>query len=322
MRDALQKWAYAYPRNPGWRDGSFTGAPEKDIVETDVPRALQDILRDDGRYSIEGSAGQGDWTKTPWVSVLDRAVTTSTQEGFYLVYLLSHGCERLYLVLGQGCTRLKDESGIPETRQELRRRAELMRKRIKGDLGRLRQIEMDLNASGWRADLYEASVVVGAVYDTAKLPENDELISDFKESIRLYRMLARRGGWDADDTIAQDADEDGMKGSLDYQKSYRLHRRAERNAKHSSEVKKRHKPECAACGKTTADFYNLGRVEDGNTVSILEAHHLCPLFRIADGDNVTFDIMRDFALLCPNCHRMIHKIGAEKLDELRSLVRR
>lgn len=319
MREAIAQWVSTFPRNPGWRDGTFANAGEKVAVTEGVPNALKPLLRDRTRYLVEGSAGQGDWTKTPWVAVLDQSITTTTQEGFYLVYLLSHGCERLYCVLGQGCTRLKDESGIPTAREELRRRAAVMRQRLSNRIARLKPIDIDLNATGWRADLYEASGIVGCEYSANALPQETDLIADFHEAMALYKFLARDGGWNADDEIAHEAEEDGVSGTLDYQKSYRLHRRAERNHAHSRLVKKHHKPVCAACGFETKAHYHVVPEE---RIDILEAHHLIPLSRLADGEDVRFDITKDFALLCPNCHRMIHKLGAEKLDELRKLARR
>lgn len=322
MRDALLDRVSTYPAAPGWRDGSFKGAKEKLAVERTVPGALQDLLWNKDRYIVEGSAGQGDWTKTPWVAVLDQSITTSTEDGFYLVYLLSHGCDRLYPVVGQGCTRLLKESEKPKhakARKTLLERASIMRARAAPHANRLSAISMDLSAKGWRADLYEHSVVLGCEYATSALPDDDTLIADFREAIKLYRVLAREGGWSSDDEIAQEAEQDGIEGGLSYLKSYRQHRRAERSAKHSKEVKKRHKPECAACGFKTKGAYQIAKESD---LDILEAHHLVPLHTLAEGETARFDIMKDFALLCPNCHRMIHRLGAEDLKGLQKLVKR
>ncbi|MBR9824850.1 MAG: DUF3578 domain-containing protein [Alphaproteobacteria bacterium] len=320
MRDALLNWVSNYPREPGYRNGTFRDAPVGKIVREDVPRVLKPLVYQRDRYLLKGSIGQAGWADTPWVAVLDQSITTSTQEGFYLVYLLSKGCDRLYLTLAQGCTRLKDEAGLPTAERELKRRSAVMWERAKPKAKRLDLVAMNLNAPkrNWRARLYEASVILGRKYETNSLPDEGALTADFREAMRLYQFLAREGGWDSDDAIAQDAEQDGIEGGLDYQKSYRLHRRAERSAKHSREVKKHHKPECAACGFTTKGSYALA---DESDVDILEAHHRIALHTLADGETASFDIIEDFALLCPNCHRMIHRLGAEKLEELKKLVR-
>jgi hypothetical protein len=39
----------------------------------------------------------------------------------------------------------------------------------------------------------------------------------------------------------------------------------------------------------------------------IEAHHLRPIASLQEGIAVTYDIAADFAVLCSNCHRMIHR---------------
>ena len=39
----------------------------------------------------------------------------------------------------------------------------------------------------------------------------------------------------------------------------------------------------------------------------IEAHHLKPLSSLTEGSTLTYDVAKDFAVLCPNCHRMIHR---------------
>ncbi len=42
------------------------------------------------------------------------------------------------------------------------------------------------------------------------------------------------------------------------------------------------------------------------TLRIIEAHHLKPIAKLA-GKVVELDAKNDFAVLCANCHRMIHR---------------
>lgn len=134
----------SYPTNPQWRDGSFAGAPAAAHVTETVPDAIRKTMgKVAPNYLIQGSAGKGDWTHTPWVAILDPAETSTVEEGIYIVYLLSKGCDRLYLTLNQGCTRLKDQAGIPATRVELAARAAIMRSRLRPR--RLKNIQPDLN---------------------------------------------------------------------------------------------------------------------------------------------------------------------------------
>jgi 5-methylcytosine-specific restriction enzyme A len=41
----------------------------------------------------------------------------------------------------------------------------------------------------------------------------------------------------------------------------------------------------------------------------IEAHHLRPIATLEEGVPVEYDVAADFAVLCSNCHRMIHRFG-------------
>jgi 5-methylcytosine-specific restriction enzyme A len=41
----------------------------------------------------------------------------------------------------------------------------------------------------------------------------------------------------------------------------------------------------------------------------IEAHHLRPIATLEEGVPVRYDVAADFAVLCSNCHRMIHRFS-------------
>ena len=51
------------------------------------PLELMLLAKEQERYKVEGSPGQGNWAKVPWISVFDLLVTDSAQRGYYPVYL-------------------------------------------------------------------------------------------------------------------------------------------------------------------------------------------------------------------------------------------
>jgi 5-methylcytosine-specific restriction enzyme A len=313
MREELLSWMATYPTEPSWRDGTFAGAPSAAIVSKSVPEAVKGAINSASNYVILGSAGKGDWTHTPWVAVLDPAETSTVEEGIYVVYLLSKGCERLYLTLNQGCTTLKDQAGIPSARAELLRRAAIMRSRLNSK--RLKESQIDLNTNVWRADLYEHGTVLCATYTQTGMPSDDDLKLDLEEALRLYRAVLNEGGWEADDQIVSEAASELGTVELLQAKMYRRHRQIERNPSHSKMVKRLQGTICKGCGKDPRETY--GEIAD----ALVDAHHLRPLSSLADGEVVSFDPMKDFAVLCPNCHRVIHRLDdAGDLAALRALV--
>jgi predicted HNH restriction endonuclease len=67
---------------------------------------------------------------------------------------------------------------------------------------------------------------------------------------------------------------------------------------------------CELCGFDSASFYG---------VAYCEAHHLTPLASLADGAETT---IRDLALVCANCHRIIHsRFPPLTLDEVAGMIK-
>ncbi|MDR6624370.1 MrcB family domain-containing protein [Caulobacter segnis] len=320
VREAFAQFVQEYPRRPVRNDGTFAGNSLRVLVETQLVDSVKAALGDRAkRYLVRGSVGKGDWTHTPWLVVLDPAVTTSPERNYYVVYLLSLGCERLYLSLAQGCTTLKDAVSVPKAKVELARRAAVMRARAHTLATRLAPLEMDLGVDRtvWRGKLYEAGSVLGQVYDTRKLPSDADMIADLVEALDIYAHLKREGGWAAEDTIVEEAEADEIpnKGLLQ-SKTYRQHRTIERDRGHSREVKRQQGTRCRGCGFEMSEIYG----EDA--VGLCDAHHLVPLSSLEKGVTVTFDPVRDFAVLCPSCHRAIHRMSdSSDLEALRMAVR-
>ncbi len=315
MRDEIQRWIAAYPKAPGYRDGTFAGAAAGALVRKAVPDSIRRAIPNLAGVKVKGSAGQSDWAHTPWVALLHPGVTTSVQEGYYAVYLLSRGCERLYLTILQGCTDLMRESGETVAREVLRQRAAPMRSRILPRARRLRTLEMSLEADYWRARLYEAGLVVGIEYDASDLPPEAALVADLQEALLLYRLLRSEGGSTPDDEIMAEAREERGSQTLEQAKRYRQHRTVERQPGHSKKVKELLGTRCMGCSVDLSERY--GPLAAG----VIDAHHLVPLETLAEGEVAQFDARRDFAVLCPNCHRVIHRLAdPSDLSQLRELT--
>ncbi|MCY1071663.1 DUF3578 domain-containing protein [Nannocystis sp. RBIL2] len=316
MRAELEHWARNYPveRNKG--DAAFAGSHMVQFVATVLPDAIRDRIPElAGRYLVKGSAGQGKWTFTPWVALLHPAVTTSVQDGYYIAYLMSIDGSSIYLTLNQGCTTLKNTVGLGAAREELGRRAVLMRGRIAHHVRQMKPGAPDFGTQWWRADLYTAGNIVAIRYDTATLPDEPRLIADLSEATALYEALRREGGWDSPEEIFQESEAAKETGSFVHAKKYRQHRSVERQSTHSKKVKKLQGYRCKGCDILLTERY--GSIAH----QLIEAHHLTPLNTLDEGVEVRFDPATDFAVLCPNCHAIIHRMDdPSDLEGLRRLV--
>lgn len=82
--------------------------------------------------------------------------------------------------------------------------------------------------------------------------------------------------------------------------AYVWQRRLERDSRAAKLAKAHHGHQCQACTMTFAQTYGVIG-ED-----FIEAHHLVPLSQIHLGEERAYTV-DDFAVLCSNCHRMIHR---------------
>lgn len=84
---------------------------------------------------------------------------------------------------------------------------------------------------------------------------------------------------------------------------YKLHKYKERNTKINKTKKERYykkhgKLDCEVCGFDFYETYNeLGK-------GFIECHHRKPLYEIQEETDTSLD---DLALVCSNCHRMLHR---------------
>jgi 5-methylcytosine-specific restriction enzyme A len=222
--------------------------------------------------------------------------------------------KHLYLSLNQGTTEVQEELGSGEdTFDELRSRAAIMRERVSEFRKRLNTKKIDLASDRFYPRGYEAGHAVGREYQIASLPTESSLLDDLKEAVRLYRVLILRGGG----TILSDqeaADVGLENASITEKRRYVAHRKIERNPKAAKEAKRIHGHICQVCS------FDFGAIYGEAAQGYIEAHHLTPLSAIPEGQSVELDPKKDFAVLCANCHRTVHRKGAPKdVAELRGL---
>ena len=60
-------------------------------------------------YKVKASLGQGNMTTHPWVSILNTKITSSTQEGLYVVLLFDSSFTSFYVSLNQGITYFQNK---------------------------------------------------------------------------------------------------------------------------------------------------------------------------------------------------------------------
>ncbi|PFQ44842.1 restriction endonuclease [Bacillus cereus] len=129
------------------------------------------------QYSVIGSVGKGNWATVPWIALMHRDITTSTQRGYYIVYLFSEDMQRLYLTIGQGVTETSKEE-MQKIKEEIREQIHMSQKVKKDD-------DIFLGTSP-KAKGYANSTAAYIAYDANKMPSEKELVEDLEEMFRYY----------------------------------------------------------------------------------------------------------------------------------------
>ena len=291
----------------------FAGNPVAAYLRQDAPKGMAAALGD-SYFQVVGSPGQGQWADVPWIAVFDPNVTTSATTGQYVVYLFTADLRRVYLTLAQGTTIIREEFKRG-THDELRRRAALIRARLPERLPRFSDDPIELGGATTLARDYEPSVAFSIDYELGALPAESKLTEDLKEIVRFYVMLTARGGVDAFEVASGTAGTGENTGTIVERRRYRLHRKIDRDSKAAKLAKQVHGHICQGCG------FNYGVIYGEMGEGYIEAHHLTPLSELPQDVPVHQDPKTDFAVLCANCHRMMHrKDGPKTMDDLRTIT--
>ncbi len=309
IREVLSLIASDY-REATTRD--IAGNAVAQFIRNDAAAAVRDAIGN-AHYQVEGSAGQGNWADVPWIAVFDPTVTTSATRGFYVVYLFASDLSAVYLSLSQGTTAVREEFKA-QTHAELQRLAELMRARLPEAKGHFSSEPIVLHGRTKLAQDYEPATALSLRYDLANLPAEEDLVADLKAMVGLYTKLIARGGRENFEDLsgAEAADMEGA--TIEERRRYRQHRKIERAGNAAKLVKRIHGCICQGCN---IDF---GVIYGAAGKDYIEAHHLTPLNELPEDVPVKLDPKNDFAVLCANCHRMIHrKNGPKTIAELSAI---
>ncbi len=149
------------------------------------------------------SLGKGVWAKVPWIALMNRNVTTSTQDGLYVVFLVSEDLSVIYLTLNQGMTKLVRTHGEKTAVSILKERAAKYRSQVTEleDAGFELGDDIDLRTDNWRAKNYQPSTVAYVEFQTDNLPTDGSLANLLEPLLAAYDRLARVDDEDADNVI-------------------------------------------------------------------------------------------------------------------------
>ena len=170
--------------------------PFRNIVSYEIPNLLQQCAEIRPPYKVVGSYGKGRWTAVPWIAIFDSRITTSAQEGVYIVYLLNKDTKELYLTFEIAATeamgiRKNAEGNVvftgvvgnndPQLTAKLQSKADEIRNAVPSNYFS-RDTAINSGATG-----YDSGAVYYKKYTLDNLPTGQELIDDLEKMMAIYR---------------------------------------------------------------------------------------------------------------------------------------
>ena len=167
----------------------------RELISKAIPEQLISCAGITSPYTVVGSYGKGRWTSVPWIAVFDTRITSSAQQGVYIVYLLNKDTQELYLTLEAAATEeiggVSVQNGAKVFTGIVGKNSSKMKAALAKKVSEIRPViantvftEDDAINSGSTG--YDYGAVCYKKYTPDELPAGEVLVSDLKEMLRLY----------------------------------------------------------------------------------------------------------------------------------------
>lgn len=137
-----------------------------------IPDVLATIFPDSD-YKIKPSIGQGRLTQCPWIAIMNKRETESTQKGVYIVFLLSRNLQDIYLTLAQGVTKSDIEDVLSNR--------DLVQKLLKS-----KNLYVNTDKLNIDNENYKKSIICSDKWDCFNIDFCEELLLKIKKAYEYY----------------------------------------------------------------------------------------------------------------------------------------
>lgn len=299
------------------------------LLTESIPRIIKERINVGDEFKLYGSCGVGNWAETPWVAILKKSITESTQSGYYVCYLINADKKWLYLCLAPGWTQFAENFPGREASDKIAAYSKYLSKKLTNIPTGFNTGPIDLSATHQLSKGYEKGQIISKRYAVEDLRNEDQLTADLRALVGAYNELSELAGDSVLNIDYTNILEDRQVSSLDKQINQatlqkdtrsaikdlviiaeaqppkirdRIIRQIVRKQKFANFVKTRADYICEICGREP--------FLQANGAPYAEADHIVPL-----GDK-GMDHPDNMRCLCPQCHAVITN-GSE--NEMRRL---
>ena len=287
----------------------FTNHPLAQLIRDSPGQIISQIISGED-LTIKGSAGMGNWSSIPWIAIFNKNETDGAQEGVYVCYLFSENLNKVYLTLNQGVTKPIEADGRRLAFQKLKAKAIDVRTNYS-----LQGFSADDNiqlASSGMGSNYEKATIFYKEYNLSSLPDEVELVNDLKKIVFFYNNYLLDSN-----VLTAGTDFQSYVGEVEEGKRIlKKHYVRERNPKVIKEAKRIALERTGILKCEVCEFIFKNHYGE-RAIDFIEGHHKKAVSEMVEGNTTSPE---DIALLCSNCHRVIHlKMPWLSLEELRTI---
>lgn len=272
------------------------------------------------KYKIHSSVGQGKWTYTPWLSIMDQQITTTATKGFYIVYLFQQDMQGVYLSLNQGTKYFRKKYSQHHPREKMKKVATHLNEILEFPDEIFSTDSITLRSTSDNAKNYTAAHICGKYYNFNNMPTDEQLVKDLQDLIAIYEQLQDiMNGMTSEQFIDyilnyEEVEDTQFQMDIQYvdsvstpespqpipnQGAVKEVTKWKRNASIAKEALEKAQFKCEI------DPLHQTFISNVTNQNFVEAHHLVPM-RLQHQFNVSLDVPGNIVSLCPNCHRAIH----------------
>ena len=169
------------------KNESIAQNPLAKFIRNELPNHFKEEIPNSGNYYIKGSSGMGSWAVIPWIGFLNKNISSTFKEGYYVAYLFKEDMSGFYLTLMFGVGNFRDYST-----EDLYKVSDELRKFIQTSPQVKIHSSMKLrerNSNSYIASRYEKAAIYSIEYQLSDLPSEKELKADLRNLLDFYDFV-------------------------------------------------------------------------------------------------------------------------------------
>lgn len=322
------------------------GTADQTAILKDIPDFfLQTVAKRPGnalkhKYTVKGSIGNAVLADVPWVALFHSDVTSSAQNGYYIVLLFAQDMKSCTLSLDQGVTALEKKFKTKRARTKAKQFAACAAQCFTPAPGAILG-PIDLGSAGGLGTAYEDAAIESFRYEASNLPTQATVEAHLHTLIDHYERLIQVAGPNLE-TLAPITEEEYQIAAQEAKappapqaKLPDTPKTKPAPIKAAARTIYPRDPSVAA-GALSASSYQCEFepahqtfVSKARKQQYTEAHHLVPMSLQGAFQN-SLDVEANVVGLCPLCHKLLHlgmpvdkepllkKLFAERQNRLQS----